>query len=100
MDGIGSHFTTERVKTGHSRPAAARTRPRPYLEFCARNSATVPTAVEVALLILGERFELPEETELVAATPRQRDAQDDEGEARGEENAAGSGHYLSKFTNR
>jgi hypothetical protein len=24
MDGIGSHFTTERVKTGHSRPTAAR----------------------------------------------------------------------------
>jgi hypothetical protein len=24
MDGIGSHFTTERVKTGHSRPTVAR----------------------------------------------------------------------------
>ena len=29
--------------------------------------------------------------------PRQRDAQDDEGEARGEEDAAGGGHWLSKF---
>lgn len=30
MDGIGSHFTTERVKIGHSRPTAVRARPRPY----------------------------------------------------------------------
>jgi len=38
MDGIGSHFTTERVKTGHSRPTTARARPRPYRDFHARNS--------------------------------------------------------------
>jgi len=42
MDGIGSHFTTERVKTGHSRPTTARAKPRPYWDFDARRSTILP----------------------------------------------------------